>query len=273
MVSPFKYSGRKVKYVDKINGLYKNLFFSLDTSDLIYVEPYAGSASVFFNLVSDFKTYIISDIDRNVIRIHRSLQEAQYSKYLSIIESVKSEFGDIRESKDAYYSFREWFNQNHWQKETTEEGLYLQLLFGSCINSMARFGKNGFNQGFGNRLYLLSEEEYGLIHKRLQRAQLYCLDFETLKATVLSKFSETDLFLFLDPPYISRATSYRTLEADEHQAFLKYLNETKSKWIYTDIYENQIPHKYFILRNEMSNTSPLSKKEKLSNTEVAFYNF
>ena len=46
IVSPFKYSGRKLKYVNQINSLYKNLFFSLNTNNLIYVEPYAGSASI-----------------------------------------------------------------------------------------------------------------------------------------------------------------------------------------------------------------------------------
>ena len=127
---------------------------------------------------------------------------------------------------------------------------------------MARFGKNGFNQGFGNRLFLISEEEYEVIHRRLEKTELYNLDFDTLKSTILSKLNEKELFIFLDPPYISRATSYRTLEKNEHSDFINYLNMTKSKWIYTDIHEDQVKFPYIILRDEMNNTSPLSKKRK-----------
>lgn len=105
-VSPFKYSGTKLQFVDQINGIYKNLFFSLDTSNLIYIEPYAGSASVFFNLTSEFKSYIISDIDRNVIQILKSLKENSYDTYWKICEEVKTQFGDIRNSKESYYSSR-----------------------------------------------------------------------------------------------------------------------------------------------------------------------
>lgn len=273
IVSPFKYSGRKLKYVNQINSLYKNLFFSLNTNNLIYVEPYAGSASIFFNLTSEFSSYIISDIDRNVIRIHKSLKDASYDDYVSIINEVSEKWGNIKDDKIAYYNFRNWFNLNIWNSDDIKEGLYLQLLFSSCINSMARFGKNGFNQGWGNRLYIIGEYEYKHIHKVLQRALIYNYSFEDLNKNILYKENEESLFYFLDPPYINRATSYRTLEYEEYQKFIDFLNNTKSKWIYTDIEENQIKFPYIVLREEMNNTSPLSKKEKLQNKEVAFYNF
>jgi DNA adenine methylase Dam len=270
-VSPFKYSGRKLQFVDQINSLYNNLFFSLDTSELTYVEPYCGSASVFFNLTSEFKKYIISDIDRNVVEIMKAIKNNPYTVYWALYESVKNQFGDIKNSKDAYYAFRNWFNENYWGTCDKVEGLYLQLLFGSCINSMARFGPSGFNQGYGNALFVLSKEEYDVAHIKLQKTEIYNMSFEKLQESILVKYDEHKLFFFFDPPYIKRGAAYHQFDEDEHSKFIKYLNNCKGKWIYTDIYENQVKFPFMILRENMTNTAPNTKKEKLDNKEVAFY--
>lgn len=270
-VSPFKYSGRKLQFVDQINSLYSNLFFSLDTSELTYVEPYCGSASVFFNLTSEFKSYIISDIDRNVVEIMKAIKENPHTVYWTLCEQVKSDFGDIENSKDSYYAFRDWFNKNRWGKGGKVEGLYLQLLFGACINSMARFGPTGFNQGYGNRLFLLSKEEYDAAHRRLQKTEIYNMPFEKLQESILVNYNESELFFFFDPPYIKRGAAYHQFDEDEHFKFIKYLSNCKGRWIYTDIYENQVKFPCIILRENMTNTGPSTKKEKLDNKEVAFY--
>ena len=271
-LAPFKYSGRKLAFVDKINSIYNNMFFSLDTSKLTYIEPFCGSASVFYNLSSSFKDYILNDLDSNVVKIHSAIKENPLSTYKDFISYVKKNWPSLKD-KDCYYDFRNYFNQNVWQKNDPLEGFWLQFLFNTCINSMARFGPNGFNQSYGSRTgeSFTTDRMYTHFHNRLQKATIFNKDFFELVKEIGVK--EEDQFLFLDPPYIRREAAYKTISEDFYESFLNLLKGTSGKFIYTDIDEGQLDFPKLVLRESMNSTAPSSLKQKTNMTEVAYYNF
>lgn len=270
-LAPFKYSGRKLAFVDQINSIYHNMFFSLDTKSLTYIEPFLGSGAIFYNLTLPFKDYILNDLDPNVVKIHSAIKENPLSIYKDFLSYVKKNWPSLKD-KDCYYDFRNYFNQNVWQKNDPLEGFWLQMLFNTCINSMARFGPNGFNQSYGDRTGegFTTDRMYTHFHNRLQKATIYNKDFFELIKEIGVK--EEEQFLFLDPPYIRREAAYETITEDFYESFLNLLKEIGGKFIYTDIDEDQLDFPKLILRESMNSTAPSSSKEKTGMSEVAYYN-
>lgn len=73
-----RYSGSKIKYVQQLNKLVNM------SNATTYVEPFLGSGALFLNLKKKFDKYIVNDIDRNVIRIFKSLKEMDYEHVHSL---------------------------------------------------------------------------------------------------------------------------------------------------------------------------------------------
>lgn len=261
-----RYSGSKYDYLNSILPIVNRC------DNKIYIEPFCGSASVFLNTPNTFQKYIISDVDRNIIRIFNSFKNINYSDFINFLNEIEKEFGNIKNDKTSYYNFRNWFNSTHWKKDTLEEGVYLMFLANSCINSMLRFGPNGMNQSFGNRGYQYSYtlEQHTNIKNKLSNCEIMNVDFFKL----IEDFKNLDAFYFIDPPYIKRGTSYVNINENNKTLMLNFLKD--KKYAYTDIYEKNIQDylecEVDILRLKMRNTSPLSNKEEISNTEVIYYN-
>lgn len=243
-----KYAGTKIKYVDLINEYINN------TEGRIYVEPFLGSGSVFLNLEKEFDRYILNDKDRNVIRIFKSFKDADYELFKACENTILEKFGDIKKNKEDYYNFRNTFNKKIYLSDDITEGIYLYFLYNSCINSMARFGPNGFNQSFGNRYRSLTEEQFNSINKRLQKAEFYNMDFFDLDIP-------NNSVLFLDPPYFYKQTkNYEIISEDWFNRFIEYINESKNEIIYTDVNHNKIDWERVSIRT-MQNISPNRKQE------------
>lgn len=262
MVKLFNYAGTKINFIDKINPEINK------SNKTIYVEPFAGSAAVFFNLEKKFDEYILNDLDRNVIRIFKSFKESTYAKLIECKETVYDSFGDIKNDKDAYYNFRNTFNSTYWNSDETVEGFYLYILYGSCINSMARFGPNGFNQSFGKREPKMDEVKFNQIHAKLQKTTLYNLDFFEL----LNKIEDKECLMFLDPPYIEREVSYKTISTDFFNNFIVFCKTTKNNILYTDTDHDFLDFEKIILRESMRNISP-NRKEEFTVPEIMFKNY
>lgn len=259
----FNYAGTKINFCSLINQKIES------TSKNIYVEPFLGSGAIFLNLDKKFDKYILNDLDRNVIRIFKSFKYGNYQQLINCAETIADTFGDIKSNKESYYNFRNAFNTTHWKKDTIKEGFYLYILYNSCLNSMARFGPNGFNQSFGLRQKVLSEHEFISINVLLQKAELYCVDFfELIK--ILNK-EEQNCFMFLDPPYIEREVSYSTIDQNFFNRFIDFLKNTKCQYIYTDIDHNFLEQK-IVIREQMNNISPNRKQQKTF-SEVMFFNY
>jgi len=263
----FRYSGSKYKYINCING---TINFS---KKKIFVEPFVGSGVIFLN-VNNFKKFIINDIDRNIIRIFKSFKEISFDYYQTKLNDVYDMFGSIKDNKHAYYEFRNWFNDNHWNTDTIDEGIYLMFLANSCINSFLRFGPNGMNQSYGNRAYQYNYkyDMHNRIYERLQNTEIYNLDY--LKFLKVLNLPVSEYAFVLDPPYIKKKSSYDTLNENYYNFFLSSLEYLE--YYYTDIYDPEILDKlkcsYKVLREKMINTGPLTHKKRNNNTECMFFN-
>jgi DNA adenine methylase Dam len=99
-----KYAGSKYDFISLINPEINR------SNSSIYIEPFCGSASIFFNLEKDFETYLLNDKDRNVIQIFKSFKTGTYSLLNDIFNFIEKKYGDIKNNKESYYNFRNDFN-------------------------------------------------------------------------------------------------------------------------------------------------------------------
>lgn len=261
----FNYTGTKIKYVELINEQLKR------QNCEIYIEPFCGSAAVFFNLEREYEIYILNDVDTNVIRILKSFQDSTFEQLQFLIDKIKNDFGDIKQ-REFYYNFRQNFNSNHHKNNTIEEGFYLWILFNSCINSIARFGPKGFNQSFGCREghSKLTKQQFEIIQKRLSKTTLLNLPFKKLVSEYSDFFDERTI-LFLDPPYTEKPIAYSNLNNDDFKAFIDFIKHTNCKVIYTDTRHNYLDWDSIVIRT-MRNVSP-NRKTEFTIDEILYKNF
>jgi len=137
------YPGNKTNYIPKIhrllNGRLKNRRVN---------EPFAGSGSFSLFISRYVKEVLLNEIDKNIFRIHYSFKNGNYSALESIIKEILS-FGNPKEIKENYYTARNELNKKYFNTDSIEEGFYNWAISTFAINSLVRFGPNGFNQGWG----------------------------------------------------------------------------------------------------------------------------
>jgi site-specific DNA-adenine methylase len=268
----FPYSGNKLWFVNQFNELTKN------TKTII--EPFAGSAAISLN--SNVDNIYINDFDKNIVTMFKAVQEASYKDYMDIFKKVKEDFGDIRESKEAYYEYRNWFNKNFYNNESVSSnytaGIHLLILAGAVINSMLRFSKNGMNQSWGHRQFIIDEESWN--HFKQLNVIITNYDFfSSLYQKLISHWSMSnkDVVVFMDPPYEFREMSY-----NRGFGVNQFIDTIKSKdfcpnatLMYTD-FNNDVSDELLnhgwtktIIR-EMKSTSPNRKNENKTGDEVLF---
>ena len=268
----FRYSGNKLFLVDKVNELIEKH----QSNYMTYIEPFIGSGAIFYNLsnFSGFCDYFLSDINRDIVSMHSAVSRNFYYNYKAALYKV-SQFGDIKENKEAYYNYRNWWNIEYFKKyDKKDYGLYLLPLANSCINSMLRFGPKGMNQGFGHRHYAIDEETYRHCKSRLEVANIICCDYKDLLKNDYAKQKKT--VFFFDPPYESRQMTYNAgFNRKEFLQQLLAIDNEDSLLMYTDI-ENEesdilLQHGWQkeIVRT-MRTTSPSGSSE-ITGNEVIYY--
>lgn len=136
----------------------------------VWVEPFCGSAALFYGLAARPERALLNDADPHVMSMHQACRAFSYGEYAKAVSYVDGRFGDVTADKEAYYSFRKWWNEEG--ASLPEAGLLLIYLSSMCINSMLRFGPNGMNQGWGKRRSVISEGDWEEMRARLQSAEL-----------------------------------------------------------------------------------------------------
>lgn len=184
-----RYSGDKRFLVDLVNKYIKENKPNYKN----YIEPFLCSGSIFFNLDSfdASKNYLISDRDPHIFNIHNTVSQTSFEEYKKDLSFVQSQFGNIKEDKEAYYNFRNWYNELG-----NKDPLFLIMLINSCLNSMLRFGPNGMNQSFGKRELDISEEVFKECSERLFQAYLFNSPFSQM----LQNIGENSVVV-LDPSH------------------------------------------------------------------------
>lgn len=173
-----RWAGSKRKLIPKLIN-----FWSPDYTR--YIEPFAGSACLFFSIDPD--RAILGDNNRELINVYRVLRDTPEEIYRQLIK--------IPRERDVYYK---WRAKDPQQLDPKTRALRFVYLNHNCFNGIYRTNTKGdFNVPFGSKLSTyLSREEFLACSNALKRVKLVAGDFEKTLAYV----AEGD-FVYLDPPY------------------------------------------------------------------------
>jgi len=195
---PFlKWAGGKRWLVDS----HKELF---DRSYNTYIEPFAGSAAVFFYLLP--KSAILADKNKSLMDVYRAIK-GDWKKVKEILH-VHSE----KHSSDYYYFMRSNIFSDEYQKAA--QFIYLNR---TCWNGIYRVNKAGiFNVPIGTKENVsLKSDDFEKVSDYLKNTEIIDGDFEQ----TINMATKNDL-LFVDPPYTAN---------HNNNGFLKY-NEKIFTW-------------------------------------------
>lgn len=183
---PFlRWSGSKARLVSVLERSAPKAFGS-------YIEPFAGSACLFFRMRPNKAT--LGDINPEVIDVYTAVRDtpAEVHRYLA----------SIPVSADAYYSLRELDRATLTLEQRAAQLIYLMK---ACFNGVYRTNRNGkFNVPMGSRTYSIPTlQELLAASSVLRGTKLVTGDFKTAFVD-----AQPGDFVYLDPPYPT-VTRYR----------------------------------------------------------------
>ena len=251
--SPFFYVGDKYKLMPQLKQL-------MPENIRDYIEPFVGGGSSFLNSIGN--KYILNDVDKYVIKLHREL-----SKYVGKKEILLKELYAIIDSYGLSCSYRNIvvsgelkkqypktyyakYNKAGYEKLRTDFNkdksnilqLYILLIYG--FNHMIRFNSSGnFNLPVGNVDF--NKNVYEALSNYLEfikdkDIEFYNKDYKDFLNNL--SISESS-YVFLAPPYLISMSEYNKLWNEEKEKELCYfLDELDSKGVKFGI-TNLITHK------------------------------
>lgn len=150
-----------------------------------YVEPFAGSACLFFELAP--ATALLGDTNRELIEVYRVVRDEPDRVYRRLCR--------IRRDLPTYSRWRKMKPKSLDRETRALRFLYLNR---NCFNGIYRTNTDGhFNVPMGTRPgEYFSREDLIRCARFLQRATLFAGDF----AATLKHVKQRD-FVYLDPPY------------------------------------------------------------------------
>jgi len=165
----------------------------------IYVEPFAGAASVFWHLPSSFPVEVLNDVDGDIANLYRVLQDRakfeELAHRLIFTPYARAEFEralQVLKDPNATDIDRAWAffvkqNQGFGGIPNTTRGNWGRTIT-QVTNNMAETTSK-----WRSRLKLLN-----LWHERLSRVQIDCTD-----GLACIKYWDTpDTVFYIDPPYV-----------------------------------------------------------------------
>lgn len=149
------------------------------------VEPFAGSAAVFFSLKP--KNALLADVNEELINLFRIVRDNPVELQLRMVNHHNSH------SQEYYYSQRATIYSDALDRAART--LYLNR---TCWNGLYRVNRRGeFNVPIGTKSSVMWQgEEFLKYAALLKNASILCQDFEK----TINGCGEGD-YLFVDPPY------------------------------------------------------------------------
>lgn len=151
-----------------------------------YVEPFAGSAALFFKIQPE--KAILGDINEGLIEAYEVIRDRP--------DDVHQAVSRIRRGETSYYKVRA---QNPRRMGAFGRAVRFVYLNRYCFNGIFRTNRNGqFNVPYAHIKpgIIPPIEDFRKCAALLQRASLRCGDFGAIISTVRSGD-----FVYLDPPY------------------------------------------------------------------------
>lgn len=169
-----------------------------------YIEPFAGSASLFFALSP--KSAILSDVNSELANAYREIK-LRHQRVFALLQMHAQ-----RHSEEYYYRVRQ-----ESPTEKSERAARFIYLNRSCFNGIYRVNLKGeFNVPKGSKdKIILDTDDFAATSRRLRGTKILCKDFEPV-----IDLAQDDDFVFADPPYTVR---------HNNNGFIKY-NENLFSW-------------------------------------------
>lgn len=159
------------------------------------IEPFVGSGAVFLN--TDYKEYLLSDINGDLINLYLILQ-AEGEPFINYCRTF---FNEANNQKNRYYELRELFNTTN--DNTLKAALFIYLNRHG-YNGLCRYNsKGGFNTPFG--LYSkpsLPEKAMRYFLAKAKKAVFKVADYRE----IMKSANKGDV-VYCDPPYVPLSTT------------------------------------------------------------------
>lgn len=230
VVPPIKCQGIKTKLVP----------FILQTvsrnENGLWIEPFVGSGVVAFNLAPD--RALLNDKNQYIIALYNAIQIGKITS--KDVRSFLEYHGAMLEKKGAsyYYEMRDCFNQNG-------DPLIFLFLNRADFNGMIRFNRNGhFNVPFCQKPKRFSKSYITKICNQVSEIATIMKDKDWVFTSapwqsVFNNVTEND-YIYLDPPYVGRDTSYVGEWSEEEAVLLsEYAHKTPASVCLSMWKENQ----------------------------------
>lgn len=181
MPSFLRWAGSKRKLIPLLST-----FWSTDFDR--YVEPFVGSAALFFAIQP--KRAVLGDVNRYLCTTYRAVRthpEQVYDTYTSMPPK----------NKEFYLSLRKKAFESDDETEIAANFMYLNR---NCFNGLFRTNKSGvFNVPFTNARNgsIPPKADFLAVSEALNSAEICHSDFEQL----IRKHVRAHDFVYLDPPY------------------------------------------------------------------------
>ena len=190
----FRWAGSKRKQLAHLETYWKQSFRR-------YVEPFAGSAALFFRIQPN--RAVLGDINGELIQAYEVIAKNP--------DDIHSTVSAIPRTESSYYEMRA-------SRPRSEFGRAVRFVFLNrlCFNGIYRTNAKGeFNVPFGKVKpgAIPPVEDFRKCANVLSRATLRCTDF----GSILSQVRSGD-FVYLDPPYV----------VDSRRIFCEYHERTFS---------------------------------------------
>jgi len=199
-----------------------------------YIEPFAGSASMFFHLAPQFLSQnqtqphthtissILNDTNEDLMNFYQQIKDGNGSHIKTFMDTHEN-------SKDVYYDIL----HNYCPATPIDQASQFYYLRKTCHRGMLRFNRLGlFNVAFGNNPSIdysaLINPEYS---RALGNTTIMNGDFEA----VFTANNSEDNFMFIDPPADETFKNDAVLQftQSDHMRLYKNFMETDSKCLIT----------------------------------------
>jgi DNA adenine methylase len=267
-LSPLRYPGGKRKLAEFMT----DVVILNNIQDGVYIEPFAGGASIALHLL--FRNYVrqihINDIDRSV-----------YSVWYAILNHTEEFCKNIYETQ---VDINTWEKQKKIQKNKENVDL-LELGFstfflnrtnrsgiinGGIIGGKNQNGKWKIDERFNKNDLILRIKE---IAYHRDKMFIYCQDAKLFLKNIVKKVKEPAL-IYLDPPYYLKGSSlyFNHYAHNDHLELSRLIKKIKNRWILTYDFIPEIKEMYKDVRTKNLALNYSASKKIMGHEILAYSN-
>lgn len=268
-ISPLRYPGGKGQFYDKVEKI-------IELNDLygcVYVEPFAGGASIALKLLFDnkVKRVVINDLDRSIYAFWHSILN-KTDQFINLIQTTN-------------INIEEWYQQKEIQNNKKNADL-LELGFSTFFlnrtnrSGILKAGPIGGKQQDGNYLIDCRYNKTNLIKliekiaKFKSKIKIYNLD-ASLFLKRFKNLKKEKYLIFLDPPYYKQGKNLYVnfFTHNDHLHIADTIDNSLKNQFWFLTYDNceEIKHMYEKL-NVKEYSLRYSVTKNIKATELLIYN-